>query len=233
MPASERLTMLTHGTVLRSRDRTGHVMLDWEPVPGATGYLVRRADHYEGPYTLLHTAAVCRPHYADTRVEPGRGYWYTVAPSTPDGARTPLPEPVSGCPLAPGAEAARVGVEVDARAYGAVHVTGDGARGLVTATAGEADGALEVRLANAAHDRPGSAPVPALARQVVVEISGLEPGTRYRIGADVPGHDHSAHADQDGHLRTSLNLPMPGRRTLRLARVRAFHSLPPAGVETP
>ena len=89
---------------LRSEDGTGHVLLDWQPVEGALGYLVHRADTVDGPYEPLDhrggdVLAVPSPPYADSLVEPGQGYWYKVASWTDAGAgpltgraRTRLPE---------------------------------------------------------------------------------------------------------------------------------------------
>ncbi|MEV3929768.1 MULTISPECIES: hypothetical protein [unclassified Streptomyces] len=210
--------MPPHHTVLRSRDCTGHVLLDWEPVAGALGYLVHRADQYEGPYAPLHVTGVPRPPYADTHVEAGHGYWYRIAPWTARGTQPPLPDTVRGCALARGSRPAAVRVAVDVGDPRAVHVTGDGARALVKATADRREGAFEVLLVNTAPDRTGSAPVPLLERHATVEVSGLEPGARYRVHAGDPAREHNLRVGDDGVVHTSLVLPMPGVRTLRLTR---------------
>ena len=62
----------------------GQVTLDWQPVPGAIGYLVLRADDVDGPYPVIDhrggdVLAVPHPPYADTTGEPGRVYHYAVA----------------------------------------------------------------------------------------------------------------------------------------------------------
>jgi xylan 1,4-beta-xylosidase len=62
----------------------GHVTVDWQPVPGAVGYLVLRADDIDGPYPVVDhrggdVLAVPHPPYADTTCEPGRVYHYAVA----------------------------------------------------------------------------------------------------------------------------------------------------------
>src|SRR6266540_3543265 len=62
----------------------GQVTLDWQPVPGAVGYLVLRADDIDGPYPVIDhrggdVLAVPHPPYADTTCEPGRVYFYAVA----------------------------------------------------------------------------------------------------------------------------------------------------------
>ncbi|WP_314175326.1 GH39 family glycosyl hydrolase [Streptomyces winkii] len=106
---------------LCSEDGTGHVLLDWEPVEGALGYLVHRADTVDGPYEPLDhrggdVLAVPSPPYADTLVEPGQGYWYKVASWTDAGPGALPAEPVRGCPKARGTRPPAVTVEVDAGA---------------------------------------------------------------------------------------------------------------------
>jgi len=108
-------------TGLRSEDGTGHVLLDWQPVEGALGYLVHRADTVDGPYEPLDhqggdVLAVPAPPYADTLVEPGRGYWYKVASWTDAGAGPLGADCVRGCPRAPGLRPPEVTVAVDAAA---------------------------------------------------------------------------------------------------------------------
>jgi xylan 1,4-beta-xylosidase len=70
---------------------TAHVHLDWQPVPGALGYLVHRATSADSPFKALDhlggdVLAVPCPPYADTMVEPGRTYHYKVATWTDGGA---------------------------------------------------------------------------------------------------------------------------------------------------
>src|ERR1700723_2228109 len=62
----------------------GHVMLDWEPVPGAAGYLVYWAAGAEGPFVPLDhgggdVLAVPAGPYADTTGQAGRLRYYAVA----------------------------------------------------------------------------------------------------------------------------------------------------------
>ncbi|SCK20879.1 xylan 1,4-beta-xylosidase [Streptomyces sp. WMMB 714] len=106
---------------LRSEDGTGHVLLDWQPVEGALGYLVHRADTVDGPFEPLDhrggdVLAVPAPPYADSLVEAGRGYWYKVASWTDAGPGPLSGEAVRGCPKAPGSQPAEVTVSVDASA---------------------------------------------------------------------------------------------------------------------
>ncbi|MEO3751478.1 glycoside hydrolase [Streptomyces sp. B6B3] len=109
---------------LRAADGTGHVLLDWEPVAGALGYLVHRADAPEGPFEPLDhrgedVLAVPHPPYADTLAEPGRRHWYRVA-SVDDAGPGPLgpAAPVDGVPLARRAGAAPAGVRIAVDAAG-------------------------------------------------------------------------------------------------------------------
>lgn len=208
----------TARTGLRSRDGTGHVCLDWEPVDGALGYVVHRSDHYEGPFEPVAASAVgaCLPPYADTRVVVGRGYWYKVAPWNACGTQPPGPETVRGCALARGAEPPIVLVRVDFADPARPRVTGDGAGCLVTATTARTPDGLDVHLANSAPDRTSGACVPLLARRVVLEVSGLAPDSRH--------HAHPAHGGEpvafatarDGHARLPLTLPLSGHATVRL-----------------
>ncbi|MFR9754633.1 GH39 family glycosyl hydrolase [Streptomyces sp. TR06-5] len=106
---------------LRSRDGTGHVLLEWRPVEGALGYLVHRADSVHGPFEPLDhlggdVLAVPHPPYADTRAEPGRGYWYKVSSWTDAGPGPMTEDAVSGCAVAPGSSPAGVTVTADAAA---------------------------------------------------------------------------------------------------------------------
>ncbi|MFE0424353.1 glycoside hydrolase [Streptomyces sp. NPDC058953] len=99
---------------------TGHVLLDWEPVEGALGYLVHRADRADGPYEPLDhlggdVLAVPHPPYADTLAEPGRDYYYKVA-TWSDGGAGQQSGTVTGRPRAAGDTPAPVAVAVDASA---------------------------------------------------------------------------------------------------------------------
>ncbi|MFH8617507.1 glycoside hydrolase [Streptomyces sp. NPDC017979] len=99
---------------------TGLVLLDWEPVDGAIGYLVHRAEDPSGPFEPLDhlggdVLAVPHPPYADTLVEPGRDYHYAVATWSDDGAGA-LSDVAGARALSAGDEPAEVAVAVDASA---------------------------------------------------------------------------------------------------------------------
>ena len=68
--------------------------LTWQPVQGATGYLVRR-DNGRDP---LNTRPVTATQYIDIGLTDGRAYTYTVAPliSGTEGALLP---PVQAIPV--------------------------------------------------------------------------------------------------------------------------------------
>ncbi|WP_230424159.1 GH39 family glycosyl hydrolase [Streptomyces radicis] len=104
-----------------ARGGVGHVLLSWDPVPEALGYLVLRSDSREGPFEPLDhlggdVLAVPYPPYADTMTEPGRTYWYRVTTWTDGGAGEPSAEPVSGRAGEPVGGPPRLRVAVDAAA---------------------------------------------------------------------------------------------------------------------
>ncbi|WBB68567.1 xylan 1,4-beta-xylosidase [Micromonospora sp. WMMD812] len=114
-------------TPARARAGRGHVDVDWDPVPGAVGYLVHRSDG-DGPYRVVDhrggdLLAVPGPPYADTTVEPGRTVRYAVRPvhdpDHPDaGPLGPASVPVAAWTDGAGL----VDVDVDAAdAVGPVH----------------------------------------------------------------------------------------------------------------
>jgi xylan 1,4-beta-xylosidase len=93
----------------------GHVTLDWDPVPGAAGYLVYRAAGE--PYEVLDhgggdVLAVPAGPYADTSGEPGRTRLYAVAAVTDGTSAGPLSEPVASAPAAANGGRPVVTVEV-------------------------------------------------------------------------------------------------------------------------
>jgi len=87
-------------TGVRAEGGGGQVTVRWEPVAGAAGYVVQRADSPEGEFqTIDHgggdVLAVPGPSYADTTGTPGRPAWYAVASLTSaDGAHGDLSAPV-------------------------------------------------------------------------------------------------------------------------------------------
>ncbi len=106
---------LARPTGLRAVAGQGHVTLDWDPVPGAAGYLVYRAagepyqplDHGGGDVLAVPAAP-----YADTSGEPGRVRHYAVAAVLDGASAGPLSEPVAAAPLAADGGRAAVTIEI-------------------------------------------------------------------------------------------------------------------------
>jgi xylan 1,4-beta-xylosidase len=99
----------------------GHVTLDWDPVPGAAGYLVYRAAGE--PYQPLDhgggdVLAVPAGPYADTSGEPGRVRHYALAAVADGSSAGPLSEPVAMAPGAADGGRPTVAIEVGDRAAG-------------------------------------------------------------------------------------------------------------------
>jgi xylan 1,4-beta-xylosidase len=93
----------------------GHVTLDWDPVPGAAGYLVYRAAGE--PYQPLDhgggdVLAVPAGPYADTSGEPGRVRHYALAAVADGSSAGPLSEPVAMAPGAANGRRPTVTIEV-------------------------------------------------------------------------------------------------------------------------
>ncbi|MCQ4207580.1 fibronectin type III domain-containing protein [Streptomyces longispororuber] len=242
LTASPHTTTLTAPTGLRSEDGTGHVFLTWKPVPGAHDYLVHRSVFAEGPYEPLPGGPLPHPPYADTRAEPGHGYWYKVAARDDRGVGPLTSTPVPGCVMARGIALATVTVTVDAAGTTPPQLTGDGAHALVRSVAGPTDDGDHVRVAiwNSATDRTTSpAGSPALDRTVVVRVTGLAPSASYTAalhGADTAPADAKAayralgaslrHSPlpplptaPDGTASLTLDVPLPGLLSLHLFRV--------------
>ena len=110
---------LARPTGLRAVSGQGHVTLDWDPVPGAVGYLVYRAAGE--PYEPLDhgggdVLAVPAGPYADTSGEPGRVRHYAVA-AVADGASTgPLSDSIAAAPSPGTSGRPAVTIEVGAAA---------------------------------------------------------------------------------------------------------------------
>lgn len=117
--AGERDRTLPPPAGLRTRAGRGQVTLDWDPVPGAVGYLVHRADTEDGSFEVVDhggndVLAVPHPPYVDTSGKRGREYWYAVA-ALPDVSRVgPLCEPVPATAALPGSGSGSVAVRADA-----------------------------------------------------------------------------------------------------------------------
>jgi xylan 1,4-beta-xylosidase len=123
LPSDERLTgigELPPPDGLVAEAGTGLVRLDWPQVEGALGYLVHRSTSADGPFEPLDhlggdVLAVPHPPYADTLVEPGETYHYTVA-TWSDGGAGAQSTSASATPQPAGPAPARVVVSVDTTA---------------------------------------------------------------------------------------------------------------------
>lgn len=111
---------------LVARAGRAQVTLDWEPVEGAAGYLVRRADSVDGPYDPIDIGEpwvrpVPHPPLTDTTGEPGREAWYTVAAvaAVDDHGQQPS-DPVRATPTRDGDAACRLTVDT-ANVLGELH----------------------------------------------------------------------------------------------------------------
>jgi len=90
-------------------------MLDWDPVPGAAGYLVYWATGTAGPFEPLDhgggdVLAVPAGPYADTTGQAGRVRYYAVAAVADGQSAGPLCEPVAAAPGAAVSDAAGAGL---------------------------------------------------------------------------------------------------------------------------
>jgi xylan 1,4-beta-xylosidase len=104
IPGRDGAASLRPPAGLRAIPGRGHVMLDWDPVPGAAGYLVYRAPRAgAGPFEPLDhgggdVLAVPAGPYADTSGS-GRGMYYAVAAVADGQSAGPRSEPVAAAPL--------------------------------------------------------------------------------------------------------------------------------------
>ena len=108
---------------LRAVPGRGHVTLDWDPVPGAAGYLVYRAGSAGERFEPLDhgggdVLAVPAGPYADTSGEPGRARYYAVAAVADGASAGPLSDPVRAAPGAAGPGRATVTIQVGGSAVG-------------------------------------------------------------------------------------------------------------------
>jgi xylan 1,4-beta-xylosidase len=102
---------------------TGHVLLRWQPVDGAIGYLVHRAPAEGGDFAPVDhqggdVLAVPDCRYVDTTGEPGRGYRYAVASVSEVTVTGELGPAVTGSSLPAGRPAGPVTLRVGAGAPG-------------------------------------------------------------------------------------------------------------------
>ena len=82
--AGLELPRLAAATNLHATSGRGQVTLDWEPVRGAAGYVIERAESADGPWDMLEIGEpevrpVPHPPFTDTTGVPGREAYYRVA----------------------------------------------------------------------------------------------------------------------------------------------------------
>lgn len=113
-------------TGVTARSGRAQVTLDWDPVEGAAGYLVRRAPAPDGPFEPLEIGepwvrVVPHPPLTDTTGTPGEAAWYTVAAAAAvDDHDQPQCDPIAATPLQAGDARCRVRVDV-ATVVGELH----------------------------------------------------------------------------------------------------------------
>lgn len=114
-PAADAALTAPEG--LRAAAGVGWVSLAWEPVEGAIGYLVHRADAPDGPYEPIRqpdvdVPAVPSPAYTDVGLSGTR--WYAVAAIATMEVIGPLSAPVAAASLASAGTVPEATVTVDA-----------------------------------------------------------------------------------------------------------------------
>lgn len=116
--ADAALPDLPPPTGLRATVGRGHVTLHWDPVPGAVGYLVHRADDPDGELLPIDhgggdVLAQPAPPYVDTAAPAGRSVRYAVASVPEVTVAGRLGEPVTVVTAGPGESTPTVQVTVD------------------------------------------------------------------------------------------------------------------------
>lgn len=112
------LPALAAPTGLSATAGRGQVTLEWQPVEGAVGYLVHRADNADGPYHPVEVGeplvrAVPHPPFTDTTGTPGRPAWYRVAAvAAVDDHGQPASDPVAATPATSGDGRSKMTVDV-------------------------------------------------------------------------------------------------------------------------
>ena len=186
---------------VRAVPRSGHIELQWEPVPGAAGYLIERTEQGATAQLVRHggsdVAAVAAPPFADTGLADGPEYTYRVGAVTGAefGVRS-WSEPVSA--------------RTANRTPGPVTITVDAARGagrldrVWRMTGAERLSQLLLRDGEGAI-RPGNAPSPG---QIAAEFAEALRLARSELGATMVRahailHDDNAVVtrDAEGVLR--------------------------------
>ncbi|MEU4238448.1 xylan 1,4-beta-xylosidase [Actinoplanes sp. NPDC026619] len=200
----------------------GQVTVRWNPVPGAIGYAVHRADSPAGPFTVVDHGGgdvLAVPHgpYADTT--DGRGGWYAVAALQTVNAIGPLspPVPVTSYPAE----------DVEGTALGTRTVEALSSRPPATPASSSAE--------PAAHAPSGPRAAPPVAGgepdPVVTVTVGEHGEPLHRIWQEMVGSEHLSHLlakDTTGGRPIGAELREALRRVhddLGVRTVRAHHIL--------
>jgi xylan 1,4-beta-xylosidase len=121
-PAGAPLPDLPPPRALAARPGVGHVTLGWQPVEGAIGYLVHRAEPGGEPAPVDHLGgdvlSVPDTRYVDTTGEPGTTYSYAVAAVSEVTAVGPLSETVTAAARPATGEPPTVDLVIDTNADG-------------------------------------------------------------------------------------------------------------------
>lgn len=126
-PSAAETPVLPPPAGLTAVGGVGHVRLSWQPVEGAVGYLVHRADAADGrptgefrPVDHLGGDVLAIPDtwYVETTGEPGRAYAYAVAAVPEVTVTGPLSAPLVAASRPADAATPEVALAVDAAAAG-------------------------------------------------------------------------------------------------------------------
>ena len=116
--AGVELPQLRAPAGILARPGRGQVTVDWEPLPGAAGYIIERGPSKAGPWELLvigepEVRPVPHPPFTDSSGEPGREAHYRVAAAASvNDFDQPRSDVISATPATEGV--ARVTVSVEA-----------------------------------------------------------------------------------------------------------------------
>ncbi len=104
-PASPTVPPAPTGLTLTCTPYINEISMQWNPVPEAASYNIRRASTSGGPYAVIATGVITSsPYFTDTNVISGTRYYYVVTavndanPSNPGGEESPYSNQITGIP---------------------------------------------------------------------------------------------------------------------------------------